>query len=365
MLHQLNKGVFGEHIVNWSTAILGEREMDRRTKGMPRFQKLRHFAQGISVISQWTGKESKAFGSTFLPLVAGHRKADLAKAARAMLDFMYCAHMPEISEQDLATMEEDLIKFDRAKTVFVDRNVEKLLCDEDRFHNFPKFHMPTHYPFLIRKHGVPDGYNTEITERLHIECVKEPWRASNHVHPLQQMITYLAKKEAWTLLRAYLHDTGLLLDRRFTDLDDDDDDEREEEDVVEGDGEGNEGGTWQPALKISIAKRLALGTRDGHYLIDKHGAGNLIDATISYLQDNVPPGTSLPLFPDSRFKVWRRCKLHHERLPFYPALHPQTDQVRAFPWSIDEEGRILRPGFFDVILYSPAGNDSSNSRGLH
>ncbi|KAG8727981.1 hypothetical protein FRC10_005437, partial [Ceratobasidium sp. 414] len=366
LLHQLNKGILGEHLVNWCTLLLGANETDRRTKGMPRFQKLRHFAQGIGVISQWTGKEAKALASTFLSIVAGYKDSKVVAAVRSIVDFAYRAHMPELSDDELDAMDQDLSTFNEAKTAFINPNIEGLPPDERRFHRIPKMHMLTHYTYLIRELGTPDGFNTELTERLHIDCVKEPWRATNHVNPIPQMVAYLQKKEAWALLRAYLHDTGRLIDRRFQEPGDGDEEEDEgAEEMVAGHGDGVEGGTWHPSPSVSIAKCPALGRRDGSYLISKHKAANLVDATVSYLRSIAPPGTSIPLFEESFFKVWKRCKLHHKRLPFYPSLSRQTDFVRAFPSSVDEEGRLLRQGFFDVVLFSPTTNNGPNVQGLH
>jgi hypothetical protein len=47
LLHQLQKGIFKDHIVKWCTKILGPKELDRRIKGLPRFQDLPHFTKGI------------------------------------------------------------------------------------------------------------------------------------------------------------------------------------------------------------------------------------------------------------------------------------------------------------------------------
>ncbi|KAG9080488.1 hypothetical protein FRC06_006521 [Ceratobasidium sp. 370] len=381
-LHQLDKGVFGDHIVKWCTALLGANEMNDRTKGMPRFQKLRHFARGITVISQWTGKEAKALASTFLSIVAGFEKPKVVTAVRSIVDFMYRAHKLEISEDDLAMMEEDLLEFNKVKNVFIDPKIKDLPKSEEHFNCIPKIHMLSHYTYLIRQLGAPCGYNTEITERLHIYCVKEPWRATNHNNPIQQMISYLQRKEAWTLLRAYMHDTGLLLDSRFIESDADGDSENEGsedaaegdsrdgglEDAREGDGEGDGDGvggeTWEPNPTIAIAKRPALGRQKGTYLINKHKATDLVPATVNFLRSIVPPGTSIPISAHSLFKVWRRCKLSHQRLSFYPALDPQTDQIRAFPASTDEEGRVIRVGFFDTVLFTPTPSDPKN-QGLH
>ncbi|KAG8731673.1 hypothetical protein FRC10_001585, partial [Ceratobasidium sp. 414] len=368
VLHQLTKGVLGDHLVKWCTTLLGANEMNRRTKGMPRFQRLRHFAQGITVISQWTGKEAKALASTLLPIMAGHEDPRVVRAVRSVLDFAYRAQLSELTERDLQTMEEDLLTFNRSKDAFVVPGVCGLLNHQDHFNRIPKIHMLTHYTFLICEFGAPIGYSTEITERLHIDCVKEPWQATNHNDPIPQMIYYLQKKEAWSLLQSYLHDTGLLIDTRFQDPSDgDEDDEEGPEETVEGEGNGvnGDGGTCMPTPSISIAKCPALGRQRSAYLVNTHKATDLVPATIDFLH-RISPRTSIALFKDSYFRVWKRCKLHHQRLPFYPALAPQSDFVRTFPPTIDEEGRLIRQGFFDIVLFSPIiNNGAENNNSLH
>ncbi|QRV90393.1 hypothetical protein RhiJN_18411 [Ceratobasidium sp. AG-Ba] len=357
LLHQLDKGVFGDHILRWTTALLGENEMDRRTKGMPRFQDLRHFSRGISVISSWTGKEAKALARTFMSIVAGTDNPRLVTAAKSVLDFMFRAHQYKLSEVDLRAMDQDLLEFDAVKNVFVHPTKKQLLNHEHRFHKIVKIHSLTHYTYFIREFGTPQGLSTEITERLHIDYVKRPWSTTNHVNPTQQMIAHLQNREAWALLRAYMHDTGLVLDRRFktTEADDADDADDGPEDIV--DGERADGGAWEPSPSVALAKRPALGSKvTGTYLIEKHHATDLIPAVVDFLRSVVPPGTFLPISSNTVFKVWRRCKLHHRPLPFDPALGPHVNQVRAFTTSSDSEGRVLRAGFFDVVLFRRTSN---------
>ncbi|KAG8730403.1 hypothetical protein FRC10_002734 [Ceratobasidium sp. 414] len=334
--------------------------MDRRTKGMLRFQKLWHFTRGISVISSWTGKEAKALGSTFLSVIARYNNPKLVIAVQAILDFMYWAHQLELSEDNLAAMDHDLSEFHRVKDVFINPRVHHLVKSEGHFKLIPKIHMLMHYTYLIRELGAPNGYNTKITKRLHINCVKEPWRTMNHVNPIPQMIAYLERKEAWTLLRAYLHDTGLVLDSLFAEarVDGNDGDDEGPEDVEEGYGIDSNGhraehGTWQPTPTISIVKRPALGQRNGAYLINEHKATDIVLTTTDFLHSIAPARTSIPLSCHLVFKVWRRCKLHHDQLAFCPVIDHQTDQVRAFLLSKDKEGRIIRLGSFDVVLFSP------------
>lgn len=183
------------------------------------------------------------------------------------------------------------------------------------------------------------------------------------------MIAYLANKEAWSFLRAYMHDTGLVLDPRFKNArveeDDDGDDDGEPEDLVDDAGGRGHDEAWQPTPSIFVAKRPSLGLRvKGAYLINKHKATDLISATIDYLHSVAPRRTAFPISHNTVFQVWRRCKLLHSHLPFDPALNPQTDQVRAFTASADSEGRILRPGYFDVVLFSP-GSANNQQQGLH
>ncbi|KAG9095352.1 hypothetical protein FRC06_009877, partial [Ceratobasidium sp. 370] len=292
--------------------------------------------------------------------MAGHDKRDLVKAAKSVVDFMTRAHKHEVTERDLVAMRQDLLDFDSSKGVFINNSKKGLLNHEDRFHNIPKIHSLTHYPYLICELGALEGFNTEITERLHIDFVKKPWSTTNHVNATQQMIAYLENREAWTLLRAYMHDAGLVLDPRLearaVEDEEDSGDEEEQGDVADDDaGDGcGDNQVWQPAPRVQIAKRPSLGpSKTGAYLINEHQAIDLIPATTDYLRLLNPARTAFPISHNTVFQVWRRCKLLHHCLPFDPALGPQKDQVRAFNTSTDSEGRVLRTGHFDVVLYRP------------
>ena len=69
----------------------------------------------------------------------------------------------------------------------VEQEKEKL--EQKVYHfAFPKMHLPSYILDAIRRMGSPDNFNTDISELLHIENVKNAYRASNQVDFIQQML---------------------------------------------------------------------------------------------------------------------------------------------------------------------------------
>jgi hypothetical protein len=51
-----------------------------------------------------------------------------------------------------------------------------------------------HYVDMIRVLGTADGYNTELSERLHIDCAKLGYAASSKKEYVRQMITWVMRR---------------------------------------------------------------------------------------------------------------------------------------------------------------------------
>ncbi|KAG8774623.1 hypothetical protein FRC12_001887 [Ceratobasidium sp. 428] len=285
---------------------------------------------------------------------------------------MYRAHLPLLSEDDLQELEKDRIGFHDLKDIFIQSGAYKSDCG---FTRMAKIHMLSHYVHAIRELGSPDNFNTEATERLHIEYVKAGWRASNHVNELPQMTKYLQRRESWALLRTHLSSIGVLPPEAKPDsLEPIIDDEQGQHEELGGDLGAKDGGVfetvkqaangsaevvqkwrddlvWHPKPMVSTASDAAHTKRSADYLIRTHGAEHLLEAVQDFLLARTGSRSKRPLSEKDEFLVWPRCKLEHGCLPFVPTDLPVTQSIRAMPAARDAHNRITRYPTFDTALF--------------
>lgn len=199
LLHQLHKGVFKDHIVSWATEALpgGSAEVDDRFKCMTLHPDIRHFKNGISLTSQWTGREHKNMEKVFLGVLAEASDSRVILAVRGVLDFIYYAHFPVHTEESLKKLDDAWAMFHQNKAVFVEKEIRSHF-------NISKIHNIMHYVDMIRSHGTTDGFNTENTERLHIDYAKVGYAASNKKEYIRQMTVWLTRQEALDNFSSYL-----------------------------------------------------------------------------------------------------------------------------------------------------------------
>jgi hypothetical protein len=58
---------------------------------------------------------------------------------------------------------------------------------------------------MIQEYGTTDNYNTEYTERLHIDLAKDAYRATNHKDEYSQMTLWLERQEKILQHASYVH----------------------------------------------------------------------------------------------------------------------------------------------------------------
>lgn len=193
ILHQLLQGVV-KHLVSWVKAAYSTAEIDARCRRLPPNHNIRLFFKGITSLSRLTGREHADICRILLGLVVdlglpdGKSPVRLVQAVRALLDFVYLAQYPLHSTESLDALEDALEEFHRNKEIFVELGIR------EHFH-FPKLHFLRHYRMLIERLGTADNFNTEFTERLHIDFSKDAYRASNKKDEFPQMALWLERKE--------------------------------------------------------------------------------------------------------------------------------------------------------------------------
>lgn len=202
VLHQLHQGVV-KHLINWIKSIFGAAEIDARCRRLPPNHNLRYFSKGITSLSRITGQEHGDICRILLGLIIGMKlpgnrsPVQLLRAVRSILDFLYLAQLPSHTDETLQHLHTALETFHENKSIFIDLGIRNNF-------NLPKLHSLQHYASCIESLGTTDNYNTEHTERLHIDFAKDAYRATNHKDELAQMTLWLERKEKVMIHQAYI-----------------------------------------------------------------------------------------------------------------------------------------------------------------
>ncbi|KAG1820104.1 hypothetical protein EV424DRAFT_1472488 [Suillus variegatus] len=139
VLHQLYQGLI-KHLLGWLAEAFGAAEIDARCRRLP--------------------------PNHHIPV-------------RGLLDFL---------SETLTLLMEALDLFHDNKQIFVNLGIRNNF-------NLPKLHAARHYMSMIQTFGTTDNYNTEYTERLHIDLAKDVYCATNHKDEFVQMTQWLECKE--------------------------------------------------------------------------------------------------------------------------------------------------------------------------
>ncbi len=345
LLHQIYQGTI-KHIVSWITKAIGAEEVDARCRRLPPNHNLRSFTKGISTLSRVTGQEHNQMCRILLalimdvPLAQGFSNKRLLRAVRALMDFAFIAQYPVHTGETLELLEDALSRFHENKSIFVDLGIR------DHF-NIPKLHFASHYVDLIKLYGTTDNFNTENTERLHIDLAKDAYAATNHKDEFSQMTIWLERKE-----KIYQHDH--LVQWRL----------EGSPPIVAAPCE------WLPPgleldRKLHMSKYPSVRSVSLETLETEYGAEHFRVALRRYVViSNSPHLTTVQVerglwdvhFPFRHLPVWHRIK--YLRTELYTGLTQTVDSIHTYPHKFDVRGRPIPCRFDTALINDGTGGDT-------
>lgn len=367
ILHQLYQGVI-KHVISWLKAAYGIEEIDAHCRRFPPNHHIRHFMKGITSLRRVTGKIHADMCRFLLgliiglPLRAGLSPLRVIRAVQALLDFLYLSQYPVHTTETLRSLDEALARFHANKGVFMELGIR------DHF-NLPKLHALLHFAYSISLLGMTDNYDTQYTERLHIDLAKDTYRATNRKDEYPQMTTWLLRKEKIEQYDSFC---------RW----------REENDKQGGSSRGERVETHSlrstlPSSNlrsshnseaISAARAPSGSERKLRMTMARYPSVKAVtfDAAASeygapYLRSALARFIALRRYPDIRnageldrkasrlylsfrtFPVWHRIKYRLEDALGFGISDECTDTIHAQPKRINKRGREV-PGRFDTAL---------------
>ena len=281
----------------------------------------------------------------FACLIAGAVRPAVLQTVIVVIDFIFYTQFQVHTSKSLLALETALKIFHENKKIFVDEGVR------DHF-NIPKIHQMIHYVEVIQTHGTADGYNTEASERLHINYAKDGYRASNKKDYIKQMTVWLGRQEAVSHFQAYLVYAAKQTNTpsRDSDLDSYDKDD----DLIDPTVPVSTGVTSHLVSIKPAFPHLALST----ITMDFKATGFLAALT-NYIRCAYPP-PALPLLPNTadHFNVFKRLNIAQ---PSLPTVRQKLfiDRIHATP-AVGGRGHLSDvPAHFDMALIGAEDEDSN------
>jgi hypothetical protein len=356
ILHQMLQGVM-KHLISWLTNsnTFGATEVNARCRSLPPNHHIKQFPKGITTLSRVSGVEHKNICRILIGLVinlslpGGQAPSRVIKAVRALLDFLYLAQLPSHTTDTLRHLDDSLTRFHQNKSVFADLGVREQF-------NLPKLHSLIHYHLSIALFGTTDNYNTEQSERLHIDFAKDAYRATNHKNEYPQMTQWLERREK-------VQQHAALIQRRL--------EAAHDRDTPEASSARPIGPPSPGTRHLKMARNPTKTKVLFEELAQNYGAAYFQDALGDFIARFNHPGASTgtlnnrarnTLIPFHWVSVFHKIKFAHSGTNDSEINIVDTVWVR--PEQTDSQGRII-PSRFDTVLVRGKRDSIHGVNGKH
>ncbi len=280
----------------------------------------------------------------FIGILQGAVQPAVLRTAVAVVDFIYYSRLHIHTSKTLVALESALKTFHDNKHIIIDAGVREHF-------NIPKIHQMIHYAASIHSRGSPDGYNTENSERLHIDFAKEAYRASNKRDYVKQMTAWMGRQEAAARFRSYLDwttcaDLQARCKRTQRQEDSYEDIDEDDEDFVDQSSVPNPNQVSKFHMSIVPAfPRLYVDDIMARFI-----APRFIYSLQRYILKHYPPPQK-PLLPNmtDRFDLYKILTIPLPDLPTVGRLK-QVNRIRVTPAVSTGKGTNFTPAHFDTIL---------------
>ena len=326
--------------------ILVSGEIDARCRAIPPNHNILLFPKGISTLSRVSGHEHKKICSILLglivglPVPAGRDASRVVKSTRALLDFLYVAQYGSHTTASIECLKDCLAAFHDTKAVFMDLGARKNF-------NLPKLHSLIHYTSSVQQFGTTDNYNTEQSERLHIDLAKNAYRATNRKDEYPQMTVWLERRE-----RIEQHAAVVNIRQNPQQY-------ARPQRII--------GPPCARTQSVKMARHPSAKAVTFDDLKLRYGAPKFQDALADFIaQVNNPGarGNALRMYAEDTLIPFRYVPLFHI-IKFTDARNTEEteiiDSVHARPEQRDARGRII-PSRFDTVLVQNPSQDTSQGR---
>lgn len=205
MLHTFFRFSY-DHDLSWCIRAVGPTEIDFRFSILQPITNHQRFAAGITKLKQVTGRTQRDLQRYLVAVIAGAAPEGIVRAVRSLSDFRYLSQSRVINDDQCRKLLAALEEFHTYKQSIIDAGAR---CGEKghvlEHWEIPKLELLQSVVPSIRLAGPPIQWTADITERAHVDVVKNPATATNNNDFESQICRFLDRDDKCRTFSLALH----------------------------------------------------------------------------------------------------------------------------------------------------------------